>query len=104
MIVVSGMKVFPNEVEEVLSSHPKIAEAAVIGLPDRHSGECVVAYIVRRDAHLNIEEIRQFCRERLTSYKLPRRIEFRETLPKSNVGKILRRALRDEASGASTKS
>lgn len=104
MIVVSGMKVFPNEVEDVLTSHPKVLEAAVIGLPDAHSGECVVAYIVRRDASLTVEDIREFCRQRLTGYKTPRRIEFRDALPKTNVGKILRRALRDEAMAVSTKS
>jgi long-chain acyl-CoA synthetase len=104
MIIVSGMKVFPNEVEDVLTSHPKVLEAAVIGLPDAHSGECVVAYIVRRDASLTVEDIREFCRQRLTGYKTPRRIEFRDALPKTNVGKILRRALRDEAMAVSTKS
>jgi long-chain acyl-CoA synthetase len=71
-------------------------EAAVIGLPDEHSGEVVAAYVVRRDQALTVEELRQFCRENLTGYKVPRRIEFRETLPKTNVGKVLRRALKEE--------
>lgn len=97
MIAVSGLKVFPNEVEDVLASHPKVMEAAVIGLPDEHSGECVVAYIVKRDADLGAEELRAFARENLAGYKTPKHIEFRETLPKTNVGKILRRELRDEA-------
>ena len=99
MIVVSGMKVFPNEVEDVLCSHPKVLEAAVIGLPDAHSGESVKAFVVRRDTELTVEELRAFCKERLTGYKLPKTIEFRAMLPKTNVGKILRRELRDEVSG-----
>ena len=102
MIVVSGMKVFPNEVEEVLASHPKVLEAAVIGLPDPHSGEAVKAFVVRRDAELTPEELQAWCKERLTGYKRPKTIEFRAILPKTNVGKILRRALRDEVVGPST--
>ena len=97
MIVGSGMKVFPNEVEDVLTSHPKVLEAAVIGLPDAHSGETVTAFVVRRDADVTVEDLRAFCKERLTGYKVPKTIEFRAMLPKTNVGKILRRALRDEA-------
>lgn len=94
MIIVSGQKVFPNEVEEVLVAHPKVQEAAVIGVPDKNFGEGVCAFIVPRDPSLTVEEVRAHCRDQLAGYKTPRRIEFREELPKSNVGKILRRALR----------
>ncbi|WP_114945398.1 AMP-binding protein [Microvirga calopogonii] len=96
MVLVSGFNVYPNEVEDVIVKHPGVMEAAVIGLPDEHSGEAVVAYVVRRDQALTIEELREFCRENLTGYKVPRRIEFRDTLPKTNVGKVLRRALKEE--------
>jgi long-chain acyl-CoA synthetase len=99
MVLVSGFNVYPNEVEDILVRHPKVMEAAVIGLPDEQSGETVAAYVVRRDESLTVNELRQFCRENLTSYKVPRRFEFRETLPKTNVGKVLRRALRDEVLG-----
>ena len=75
-------------------------EAAVIGLPDEHSGEAVVAYVVRSDPALTTDELRKFCRENMTGYKVPRRIEFRETLPKTNVGKVLRRALKEEVEGS----
>ncbi|MBQ0820290.1 AMP-binding protein [Microvirga sp. HBU67558] len=96
MVLVSGFNVYPNEVEDVIVKHPGVMEAAVIGLPDEHSGEVVVAYVVRRDEALTVDELRQFCRENLTGYKVPRRIEFRQTLPKTNVGKVLRRALKEE--------
>jgi len=96
MILVSGFNVYPNEVEDVLVKHPGVMEAAVIGLPDEQSGEAVVAYVVRKDPSLDAEELRHFCRENLTGYKVPRRIEFRETLPKTNVGKVLRRVLKEE--------
>jgi long-chain acyl-CoA synthetase len=99
MILVSGFNVYPNEVEDVLASHPKILEAAVIGVPDSHSGEVPAAYIVKRDESLTAEEVRAFCRENLTGYKVPRHIHFRDALPKTNVGKMLRRALRDEVLG-----
>jgi long-chain acyl-CoA synthetase len=99
MVLVSGFNVYPNEVEDVLVQHPGVMEAAVIGLPDEHSGESVAAYVVRRESSLTEEELRAFCRENLTGYKVPRRIEFRDTLPKTNVGKVLRRALRDEVLG-----
>ncbi|HEY8580091.1 MAG TPA: 2-aminobenzoate-CoA ligase, partial [Beijerinckiaceae bacterium] len=95
MIAVSGLKVFPNEVEDVLAGHPKVAEVAVVGAPDEHSGECVVAYVAPRDPSLTEEELRAFARENLAPYKTPRRVVFRESLPKSNVGKILRRELRE---------
>ncbi|QFU17231.1 AMP-binding protein [Microvirga thermotolerans] len=100
MILVSGFNVYPNEVEDVLARHPGVMEAAVIGLPDEHSGEVVVAYVVRKDPSLTAEALREFARENLTAYKVPRRIEFRETLPKSNVGKVLRRVLKEEVSKA----
>jgi len=100
MILVSGFNVYPNEVEEVLVKHPGVLEAAVIGLPDTQSGEAVVAYVVRKDPNLHPDELRRFCRDNLTGYKVPRWIEFREALPKTNVGKVLRRVLKDEVSSS----
>jgi long-chain acyl-CoA synthetase len=99
MILVSGFNVYPNEVEEVISGHPKVLEVAVIGLPDAHSGEAVAAYVVKKDPTLTEEELKAHCREGLTGYKAPRTIVFRDTLPKTNVGKVLRRVLRDEVMG-----
>jgi len=96
MILISGFNVYPNEVEDVIVKHPGVMEAAVIGVPDEQSGEAVVAYVVRKDPALDPEELRRFCRENLTGYKVPRRIEFRKTLPKTNVGKVLRRVLKEE--------
>jgi long-chain acyl-CoA synthetase len=96
MILVSGFNVYPNEVEDVLASHPKVAEAAVVGVADKTSGESVNAFVVARDPDLTEAELRAWCRENLTGYKVPRHIEFRTALPKTNVGKILRRELRDE--------
>lgn len=95
MIVVSGFKVFPNEVEAVVSSHPGVLECAVVGVPDERSGETVKLYIVRKDPNLTEADIIQFCATQLTSYKVPKIVEFKSELPKTNVGKILRRALRD---------
>ena len=102
MVIVSGFNVYPNEVEDALVRHPKVREAAVIGLPDPHSGECVCAFVVRRDDSLTADELRAFCKETLTNYKVPKSFTFRAELPKSNVGKVLRRVLKDEvlASGA----
>ncbi|RDJ21090.1 long-chain fatty acid--CoA ligase [Bosea caraganae] len=97
MVLVSGFNVYPNEVEDVLASHPGVLEAAVIGLPDEHSGEAVTAFVVKKDQSLTAEELRAFCKENLTGYKVPKHIVFREALPKTNVGKVLRRALREEA-------
>lgn len=94
MILVSGFNVFPNEIEDVLVTHPKILEAAAIGIPDEKSGECVKVFIVKRDASLTEEEVIDFARENLTGYKVPKAVEFRKELPKTNVGKILRRELR----------
>jgi long-chain acyl-CoA synthetase len=99
MVLVSGFNVYPNEVEDVIAMHPGVLECAVIGVPDAASGEAVKAYVVRRDAALTEEELKSFIAEQLTGYKRPRQIEFRAELPKTNVGKILRRALRDEAIG-----
>jgi long-chain acyl-CoA synthetase len=96
MILVSGFNVYPNEVEDVIASHPGVLETAVIGMPDEKSGEVVKAFVVRKDPNLTTEDIVKFCHEQLTNYKVPKRIEFRTELPKSNVGKILRRELRDE--------
>jgi long-chain acyl-CoA synthetase len=97
MVLVSGFNVYPNEVEDAIAMHPGVLECAVIGVPDSASGEAVKAYVVRRDPALTEEELKAFLAERLTGYKRPRHIEFRDELPKTNVGKILRRALRDEA-------
>jgi len=96
MVVVSGFKVFPNEIESVVSSHPGVLECAAIGVPDAHSGEAVKLFVVKKDPTLTEEALRKFCEENFTNYKRPRQIEFRKELPKTNVGKILRRALRDE--------
>ncbi len=94
MILVSGFNVYPNEIEDVLVTHPKVLEAAAIGIPDEKSGECVKVFIVKRDDSLTEEEVLEFARENLTGYKMPRVVEFRKDLPKTNVGKILRRELR----------
>lgn len=96
MILVSGFNVYPNEVEGVLAGCAGVKEAAVIGVPDEHSGEAVKAFIVKADPLVTEAEIRVHCRENLTAYKRPKYIEFRTELPKTNVGKILRKALRDE--------
>jgi long-chain acyl-CoA synthetase len=92
MIIVSGFKVFPNEIEAVLTMHEAILEAGCIGVPDDRSGQAVKAFVVTQAA-LSTEQIIEFCRERLTPYKVPKYVEFRATLPKTNIGKILRRAL-----------
>jgi long-chain acyl-CoA synthetase len=96
MILVSGFNVYPNEVEDIVMQHPGVLEVAAIGVPDEHSGEVVKLFVVRKDPNLTEEALRQFTRENLTGYKRPKLIEFRDSLPKSNVGKILRRELRDE--------
>ena len=96
MILVSGFNVYPNEVEAVVAMHPGVLEVAAIGVPDDKSGEAVKVFIVRKDAALTEEAVLAHCRENLTGYKMPRFVEFRQELPKTNVGKILRRALRDE--------
>jgi len=96
MILVSGFNVYPNEVEEVIAAHPSVQEAAVIGAPDEKTGEAVRAYVVRRDPDLTEEEVVRHAREHLVAYKVPRTVEFREDLPKSLIGKILRKDLRAE--------
>jgi len=96
MILVSGFNVYPNEVESVLASHPKVLEAAVIGVPDGASGEAVKAFVVAKDKSLTVEELRLHCRDQLTGYKRPRHFELRDSLPKTNIGKILRRELRSD--------
>lgn len=95
MILVSGFNVYPNEIEEVAAGHPGIVETAAVGIPNEHSGEVVKLFVVRSDLNLTEDEVKAYCAERLTNYKRPREVEFRESLPKSNVGKILRRELRD---------
>ncbi|PIP94713.1 MAG: long-chain-fatty-acid--CoA ligase [Bdellovibrio sp. CG12_big_fil_rev_8_21_14_0_65_39_13] len=95
MILVSGFNVYPNEVEEVVCSHPKVFECAAVGVPDEKSGELVKIFVVKKDESLTEEELRKFCKENFTGYKNPRFVEFRKELPKTNVGKILRRELRD---------
>lgn len=97
LIVVSGFKVFPNEVEDVIALHPGVREVAVIGVPDGHSGEAVKAFVVKRDAALTAEALIAHCRKTLVAYKVPHQIEFRDDLPKSNVGKILRRVMKNQA-------
>ncbi|WP_224365335.1 long-chain fatty acid--CoA ligase [Hyalangium versicolor] len=96
MILVSGFNVFPNEIEGVVVECPGVLEVAAIGVPDEHSGEVVKLFIVKRDPSLTEETVRAFCKERLTGYKRPKHIEFRSELPKTNVGKILRRELREK--------
>jgi long-chain acyl-CoA synthetase len=96
MILVSGFNVFPNEVEDVIAHHPKVLEVAAIGVPSDKSGEVVKVFIVKKDNSLGESEIIDYCRENLTGYKVPKHVEFRDDLPKSNVGKILRRILKDQ--------
>jgi long-chain acyl-CoA synthetase len=100
MILVSGFNVYPNEVEAVLAEHPAIAEVCVLGTPDPLCGEAVVAFIVRRDRSLTAEQVRQHAKASLTNYKVPKTIVFRDELPKSNVGKILRKDLKGAAAKA----
>ena len=100
MILVSGFNVYPNEVEDVIASHPGVVECAVVGVPDPNSGEAVKAYVVRKNQDLTEKGLREFCATELTGYKVPKFIEFRAELPKTNVGKILRRALRDSPPAA----
>ncbi|MBG6220943.1 MULTISPECIES: long-chain-fatty-acid--CoA ligase [unclassified Janthinobacterium] len=100
MIIVSGFNVYPNEVEDVVSSCPGVLECACIGVPDANAGEAVKVFVVRKDPNLTVEQIREHCKHELTAYKKPKYIEFRDELPKTNVGKILRRQLRDEKKSA----
>ncbi|AOK31034.1 MULTISPECIES: AMP-binding protein [Burkholderia] len=96
MILVSGFNVYPNEIEEVLAAHPGIREAAAIGIPDPSRGELIKVFVVPRDASLSADDVLAYCRKNLTGYKMPKLVEFRNELPQSNVGKTLRRVLRDE--------
>ncbi|WP_426439923.1 long-chain fatty acid--CoA ligase [Bradyrhizobium genosp. P] len=100
MILVSGFNVYPNEIEEVLASHPGVLECAVIGVPDAKSGEAVKAFVVKKDPNVTADDIIKYSATQLTGYKVPKQIEFRTDLPKTNVGKILRRELRDEKKAA----
>jgi len=99
MINVSGFNVFPNEVENVISSHEKVLEVGAIGISDPKSTEKVKVFIVKKDESLTEEEVIAFCKENMTAYKVPKQVEFRKELPKSNVGKILRRILKEEEAG-----
>jgi len=95
MILVSGFNVYPNEIEGVLALHPGVLECACVGVPDEHTGEAVKLFVVRKDKSLTSEQLMAYCKEQFTGYKKPKYIEFRDELPKTNVGKILRRELRD---------
>ena len=96
MILVSGFNVYPNEIEGVAASHPNVVETAVIGVPDKQCGEAVMLFATVSDKELTTSDLRKYCAEKLTGYKKPKYVEFRDELPKTNVGKILRRELRDE--------
>jgi long-chain acyl-CoA synthetase len=100
MILVSGFNVYPNEIEQVVATHPGVLECAVIGVPDEHSGEVPKVYVVRKDPQLTEQDVLEHCRKELTGYKRPKYVEFRSELPKTNVGKILRRALREDKKAA----
>ncbi len=101
MILVSGFNVYPNEVENVIASHPKVLEVGAIGIPDPKSTEKVKVFVVKKDESLTEEELIAYCRENMTAYKVPKAVEFRKELPKSNVGKILRRVLKEEEAAKS---
>jgi len=96
MIIVSGFNVFPTELDNVISLCPGVLECATVGVPDEHSGEAIKVYVVRNDPTLTEETVLRYCHDNLTGYKRPKYIEFRDELPKSNVGKILRRELRQK--------
>jgi long-chain acyl-CoA synthetase len=100
MIKVSGFNVFPNEIENVVAGYSKVLEVAAIGVPDSKSGEVIKIFVVKKDQSLTEEELRKYCQENLTNYKVPKHIEFRQELPKTNVGKILRRALKEQEAAA----
>jgi long-chain acyl-CoA synthetase len=95
MILVSGFNVYPNEIEDVLARHPQILEVAAIGIEDDHSGEVVKVFVVKKDPSLTDKDVIAFAKDSLTNYKVPKHVEFINELPKTNVGKVLRRALRD---------
>ena len=94
MILVSGFNVYPNEIEDVIAMHPGVLEVAAVGVPDEKSGEVPKVFVVKKDPALTEKEVIDFCRDKLTAYKRPKHVEFRAELPKTNVGKILRRELR----------
>ncbi|HMV91720.1 MAG TPA: AMP-binding protein, partial [Cyclobacteriaceae bacterium] len=96
MIKVSGFNVFPNEIENVAAGYPKVLEVAAIGVPDEKSGEAIKLFVIKRDESLSEEELKKYLHENLTNYKVPKYVVFRKELPKTNVGKILRRALKEE--------
>jgi long-chain acyl-CoA synthetase len=96
MILVSGFNVYPNEVEGVVAAHPGVLEVAAVAQPDERAGEVVALFVVKKDPALTEEALIEHCRKELTGYKVPRRIYFRDELPKTNVGKILRRELKDQ--------
>jgi long-chain acyl-CoA synthetase len=100
MILVSGFNVYPNEIEQVLAMHPGVLECAAIGVPDEHSGEVPKVFVVKKDPQLTEQDVLEHCKKELTGYKRPKFVEFRAELPKTNVGKILRRALREEKKAA----
>ena len=100
MILVSGFNVYPNEIEQVLAMHPGVLECAAIGVPDEHSGEVPKVFVVKKDPQLTEQDVLEHCKKELTGYKRPKYVEFRADLPKTNVGKILRRALREEKKAA----
>jgi long-chain acyl-CoA synthetase len=100
LIIISGFNVYPNEIEDVVSSHPDVLECAAVGVADEKSGEAVRLFVVSRNESLDAAEIRAWCKERLTGYKVPREVMFTHDLPKSNIGKVLRRKLRDGDLGA----
>jgi long-chain acyl-CoA synthetase len=104
MIIVSGFNVFPNEIEAIVSLHPGVLECAAVGVPDERAGEAVKLFVVRKDPALTDADLMDYCRQQLTGYKRPKYIEFRDELPKSNIGKILRRALRDSPATEAMKS
>jgi long-chain acyl-CoA synthetase len=97
LIIVSGFNVYPNEIEDVVMGHPKVANCACIGVPDERSGEAVKLFVVPREAGVTVEELKAFCKENFTGYKVPKHIVLRDSLPMTPVGKILRRELRDHA-------
>ena len=96
MIIVSGFNVYPSEIEEVVASHPQVREVAAVGVKDEKRGEIVKIFVVRNNDRLSKDEIIKFCRENLTAYKVPKLVEFYSELPKSNVGKVLRRKLKEQ--------
>jgi long-chain acyl-CoA synthetase len=100
MILVSGFNVYPNEIEQVVAMHPGVLEVAAIGVPDEHSGEVPKVFVVKKDPQLTEQDVLEHCKKELTGYKRPKYVEFRTDLPKTNVGKILRRALREEKKAA----